>query len=80
MPCFYHIQGHFKAVYVLMQNSFRCTVTGKYRHVIPETSNFDSISYCINLIPGNCAIPELLTTCRHSGFWQNKHVSVVLLC
>ena len=32
------------------------------------------ISYCINLIPGNCAIAELLTTCRHSGFWQNEHV------
>ena len=32
------------------------------------------IPYCINLIPGHCAIAELLSTCRHSGFWQNKHV------
>ena len=32
------------------------------------------ISHCINLIPGNFAIAELLTTCRDSGFWQNEHV------
>ena len=32
------------------------------------------ISYCINLMPGNCTIAELLTTCKHSGFWQNEHV------
>ena len=32
------------------------------------------ISCCINLIPGNCAIAELVTTCRYSGFWQNEHV------
>ena len=32
------------------------------------------LSYWINLIPRNCAIAELLTTCRHSGFWQNEHV------
>ena len=52
----------------LMKNSFRCTIFGKYRHTIRKTPNFDSISYCINLIPGNGEIPELLTTCRHSGF------------
>ena len=31
-------------------------------------------SYCISLIPGNCEIVELLSTCRHSGSWQNEHV------
>ena len=31
-------------------------------------------AYSINLIPGYYAIAELLTTCGHSGFWQNEHV------
>ena len=57
----------------LIKNSFRCTMIGKYRHTIPQTPNFDSISYCINLIPGNGAIPELLTTSRQTGFWENEH-------
>ena len=35
---------------------------------------FIQISYCINLIPGNYAIVELLSTCRHSDFRQNEHV------
>ena len=29
------------------------------------------ISYWINLISCNCVIAELLTKCRHFGFWQN---------
>ena len=33
------------------------------------------ISYWVNLKPRICAIAEWLTTCRYSGFWQNKHVS-----
>ena len=28
----------------------------------------------VDLISRNCAIAEELTTCRHSGFWQNEHV------
>ena len=32
------------------------------------------ISYWISLIPRNCAIAELLTTCKHSCSWQNEHV------
>ena len=47
---------------------------GRYRQTIHETPNLSQISCCINLIPGNCAIAELVTTCRHSGFWQNEHV------
>ena len=74
MTCFYHAEGHFKSVYVLMQNSFRCTMIGRYRHTIPEAPNFDSNSLLYQLDTGNCAIAELLTTCRHSGFWQNKHI------
>ena len=40
---------------------------GRYRHTIPETLNFNS-----NILL-NFPIAELLTTCRHSGFWQNEH-------
>ena len=54
MTCFYHIEGQFKAVYVLMQNSFTCTMIGRYGYAIPKTPYF--------------AIAELLTTCRHSSF------------
>ena len=68
MTCIYHIKRHLKAVYVLMQNSFRCTMIGRYGHTISETPNFDSNMLLTNLIPGNCAIDELLSTCRHSGF------------
>ena len=32
------------------------------------------ISYWVNLIPRNCAIPEWLTTCKYSDFWRNEHV------
>ena len=32
------------------------------------------ISYLVNLIPRNCAIPEWLTTCKYSDFWRNEHV------
>ena len=32
------------------------------------------ISYLVNLIPHNCAIPEWLTTCKYSDFWRNEHV------
>ena len=42
MTCFYHIEGHFQAVCVLLQDSFRCTMIGSYRHTVPETPNFDS--------------------------------------
>ena len=42
MECFYYTEGHFKAVYALMEKSFRCAMIGRYRHTIPETPNFDS--------------------------------------
>ena len=38
------------------------------------------ISYCINLIPGNCAIAELLTMCRHSDLDKMNMSSYFLLC
>ena len=41
---------------------------------VPKHQILIQISYCINLIPGNCAIAELLTTCGRSGVWQNEHV------
>ena len=74
MTCFYHIEGHFKAVYVLIEivlDVLWLEGTGiqflKHQILI-------QIFYCINLIPGNCAITGLLTTCMHFGFWQNEHV------
>ena len=39
---FYHIEEHFKVVYVLIKNSFRCAIIGRYRHTTPEALNFDS--------------------------------------
>ena len=46
----------------------------RYRHTIPEPPIFIQISYWVNLIPRNYAIPEWLTTCRYFGFWQNEYV------
>ena len=74
MACVYHIEGHFKAV------MFECEIvldvlwlegTGIQfrRHQI-----LIQISYCINLMPGNCAVAELLIAWRHSGFSINEHV------
>ena len=69
MTCFYHIEGHFKSVYVLDVLWLEDTGIQLMKHQF-----LIQISYYIHLIPGNCAIAKLLTRCRHSGFWQNEHV------
>ena len=74
MTCFYHKEGHFKAFYVLMQLVLVVLWLEGTGIQFLKHYMLIQISYCINLIPGNCVIAKLLTTCRHSDFWQNIHV------
>ena len=57
-----------------MKNSFRCTMIEDIGIKFLKHRILIQMSYWINLMPLNCAIAEMLRTCRHSDFGQNEHV------